>query len=287
MVTKRGRKNVVFCLSLVIFALWLVGSSTFAAEIVSFKGTTKTASGDFVTLTGKLTKPQGDGPFPAVVLLPGCGGIGKPNDDWANRLASWGYVALQVDSFRPRGETQICDKLLRVPFHIRAEDAYDAKSYLNGLPFVDRNRIGLLGQSHGGFATLASVSKSTYATSAALIDLFTDVTTNLEPPERNDLFRAAVALYPFCIGQLDDSNAPLLILIGELDSWCPAALCQMKMPSGKTSNEVILKIYPGAHHGFDMEGVDMVREHHRVLYDPVASADSIVQVKEFLAKQMK
>ena len=286
MLTKRGTKNnavISRCLvSITIFAIWLIGSTLLAAEVVSFKGTTKIASGGFVTLTGKLTKPQGDGPFPALVLMHGCAGINKSNDDWADKLANWGYVAFQVDSFGPRGESEICANIFRVPFQIRAEDAYDAKSYLIGLPFVDRNWIGLMGWSHGGCATLAAVSRSNYGTFAAFVG------TNLEPPKRNDLFRAAVAFYPFCIGQLDDANAPLLILIGELDTWCPAALCQMKMPSGKSANEVILKIYSGAYHCFDWEGVDFVAlQRYRVLYNAAASADSIVQVKEFLAKQMK
>ena len=284
MSTKRERKNVVVVCCLVIitiFAIWLIGSAAFAAETVSFKGTTKIKSGDFVTLTGKLTKPKGDGPFPAVVLMHGCRGIVKAYDDWADRLASWGYVALEVDSLGPRGLVDICATIFQVRFQIRAQDAYDAKSYLSRLPFVDRNRIGLMGWSHGGLATLASVSRSNYATSAAF------VTTNLEPPKQWVPFRAAVAFYPFCIGQLDDSNAPLLILIGELDTWCPAVLCQMKMPSGKTANEVILKIYPGNYHGFDLEGTDLVVQQHRILYNPAALADSIVQVKEFLAKHIK
>jgi len=281
MVTKRGSKNVIIGLSLVIFAIWLVGSSAFAAEAVSFKGTTKIASGDFVTLTGKLTKPQGDGPFPAVVLIHGCDGISKATDAWADKLASWGYVALEVDSLGPRGLSEICSNVWQLPHHIRAEDAYDAKSYLSGLSFVDRNRIGLMGWSHGGCGTLAAVSRQNYGTFAALAG------TNFEPSKRNGLFRAAIAFYPYCIGQLDDSNAPLLILVGELDTWCPAALCQMKMPSGKSANEVILKIYPGAYHGFDMEGVDMVWGKHRMVYNPSAFTDSIVQVKEFFAKYLK
>jgi dienelactone hydrolase len=110
----------------------------------------------------------------------------------------------------------------------------------------------------------------------------------MEPPNGWVPFRAAVAYYPLCRVQLGDTNAPLLILSGELDSWCPPASCQKNIPSGKIANEVILKIYPGAYHGFDMEGVDMVMlNRHRVLYNPAAHADSIIQVKDFFAKQMK
>lgn len=283
MAPKRKTRNVVCrCLVIItIFSIWLIGSSEIAAENVSFKGTTKTASGDFITLTSKFTKPKGDGPFPAVVLMHGCAGIGKANDDWADKLASWGYVALEVDSLRPRGLVDICANVVQLPFHMRAHDAYDAKSYLSGLPFVDRNRIGLMGWSHGGCGTLASVSKSNYAAFAAFVKV------KLEQPKGWPPFRAAVAFYPYCIGQLDDTNAPLLILSGELDTWCPAALCKKNMPSGKTANEVLLKIYPGAYHGFDYEGVDVAKGKHRVLYNPAAFADSIIQVKEFFAKQMK
>jgi dienelactone hydrolase len=286
MITKMAKKNVVVrwsLTSITVFTIWLVAASVIGAEVVSFKGTTKTASGDFVTLTGKLTKPQGDGPFPAVVLLHGCAGIDKCNDEWADKLASWGYVALEVDSLGPRGLSEICDDLTdQLHWTIRTQDAYDAKSYLSGVSFVDRNRIGLMGWSHGGITTLASVSRSNYARFAA------GITTKLEPPKRGDLFRAAVAFYPGCIGQLDDTNAPLLILIGELDNWSPAAWCERRMPSGKTANEVILKIYPGAYHRFDCEGIDTVRLRvYRLLYNPVASADSMVQVKEFFAKHLK
>jgi len=57
----------------------------------------------------KLTKPDGDGPFPAVVLLHGCGGMTSsyPNQ-WDQRLAEWGYVSLQVDSLTPRMISSIC-----------------------------------------------------------------------------------------------------------------------------------------------------------------------------------
>jgi len=60
-------------------------------------------------LTGKLTKPEGQGPFPALVLLHACDGL---REDvylpWMKRLRTWGYVALLVDSFGPRGEFNLC-----------------------------------------------------------------------------------------------------------------------------------------------------------------------------------
>lgn len=61
----------------------------------------------------------------------------------------------------------------------------------------------------------------------------------------------------------------------------------MRMRSGQTEPEVILKIYPDSHHAFDGEGVDMVVAGHRLLYNPMAAADAIVQVKEFLIKHLK
>ena len=258
----------------------LVGTATFtgAAETVTFKSTSKALGEARLMLAGKLTKPQGDGPFPAVVLLHGCGGIQKQRDDlWAERLVSWGYAALQVDSFRPRGDSNVCANRSLSNQYIpkRAQDAYDAKSYLAGLPSVDRNRIAVVGWSHGGWSTLAAISPTTWS----------------RTPRPSDPFSAAVVFYPYCDEPLDRMESPLLILIGGSDDWTPANLCQKFMPGGKTQHDVILKVYPGAFHGFDTEGLDrMVRGSsglHQMRYDPAAAADAVVQVKNFLGKNLK
>ena len=256
----------------VVILLLATSTTVIAAEIVKFKGTDTTKEGTPLMLRGRLTKPQGKGPFPAIVMLHGCGGVNTGRDtQWAERLASWGYATLQVYSFRSRGMTSICDDIPHMSFMIprRVKDACDAKSYLSGLPFIDRKRIALMGWSHGGWTALSVIDQ-----------------------KRDDPFRSAVAFYPYC-GQvsikkgLSNFNAPLLILIGEKDDWTLANLCSIRKRSGQTGYEVILKIYPDAYHDFDSVGLDGYLLGHRLLYNPVATADAIIQVKEFLAKHLK
>jgi dienelactone hydrolase len=223
---------------------------------------------------GTLIKPKGVGPFPAVVLLQGCEGMGGAGSDsynrWASRLKSWGYAALQVDSFDPRGDSFICndDDLMKKYVPIRAVDAHDAQFYLAQLKFVDAKRIAVMGWSHGALSTIASVS---------------------EMPGKDIVpFQASIAFYPYCYKTLDDLNAPLLILIGGLDDWCPAALCSANMPQeGKAKHEVILKIYQGAYHNFDWPDMDVIFMGHVLQYNRQAESDAIIQVKEFLEKHLK
>lgn len=241
-------------------------------DIVSFASSEANLFGAPLLLTGRLQKPPGDGPFPAVVLLHGCGGVQPKRDHiWAERLASWGYVTLQADSFRPRGITSVCtmggkesaDMLAR-----RVVDAYDARRYLTGLPFVDSKRVAVMGWSNGGATTL-----------------------NVLYPKRDDAFHVAVAMYPSCRKSLADLNAPLLILIGAKDDWTPAERCVEMMPSGKSSHEVTLQVYLDAYHAYDAIGKPRTvwgsqGSSHHLEHNPAAEKDSIVRVREFLGKYL-
>jgi dienelactone hydrolase len=255
----------------------LLGLMVFLTVIVIGCATTTTVTfegSESLTLKSTLIKPKGNGPFPAVVLLHGCEGMGGAGSDsynrWASRLKGWGYLILQVDSFGPRGDSFICsnDELMKKYVPKRAMDAYDAQSYLAGLRFVDPKRIAVMGWSHGALSTIASVS---------------------ETPGKNVVpFQASIAFYPYCYKTLDDLNAPLLILIGALDDWCPAALCSSNMPKqGKTKHEVILKVYPGAYHNFDWPDMDVIYMGHVLQYNRQAESDAIIQIKEFLEKHLK
>ena len=63
-----------------------------------------------------LYRPDGDGPFPAVVALHGCEGLKKGHggqiraslDEWGRRLSAAGFVVLFPDSFSSRGLAGQC-----------------------------------------------------------------------------------------------------------------------------------------------------------------------------------
>ena len=56
------------------------------------------------TLEAYLSKPEGAGPFPAVVSMHGCGGLSHSlRITEARDLNALGYVSLVVDSFATRG----------------------------------------------------------------------------------------------------------------------------------------------------------------------------------------
>lgn len=253
-----------------LLVFFVTASFAYAGEWVTFKAASK--SGEAFMLKGILTKPKGDGTFPAVVMMHGASGIegmGKYLDIWSQRLAGWGYISLLVDSFGPRGESDISGNPMSMSPQLRAQDAHDAKSYLAGLSFVKRNQIALMGWSHGGWTVLHAI----------------DEATSIQ--NRGDPFRLAIAFYPYCDVALRGLNAPLLILSGELDDWCPAQMCFLRIPSGKTPHEIILKIYPQAYHCFDYEGIDTSKEGHRLLYNAAAAGDANEQVKNFMVKYMK
>ena len=89
--------------------------------------------------------------FPAVVVLHECDGISSHSAAIADRLASWGYVALAVDSLGPRGVASRCDSIGSPE---QAFDACSARRYLAQQGFVDGARIAVLGQSMGGNAPM-------------------------------------------------------------------------------------------------------------------------------------
>jgi hypothetical protein len=61
-----------------------------------------------ISVTAYLARPNSEEPRPAIVLLHTCAGMSEFEEMWSDRLVTWGYVVLTVDSFTPRGVEYVC-----------------------------------------------------------------------------------------------------------------------------------------------------------------------------------
>src|SRR5438876_1384443 len=205
----------------------------------------------------EVLRPDGPGPFPAIVIVHDCSGLGGRSSGaphrWARELVSRGYAVLIPDSFSTRGFpngvcTDASPRRTDVSPARRVRDEYAALAHARTLAYVDGRHVGLMGGSHGGSTTLASM-------------LAPDGDTDPLARDKRAGFAAAVALYPSCApaarvwqsaSGVYRPIAPLLILIGEKDDWTPAEPCQrLAEAAQKAGYPVAIKIYPGAHHSFD------------------------------------
>ena len=203
---------------------------------VRFPSLDRDAAGAAVSLQGMLLLPRSampPGGYPAVIALHGCGGMYSIRDGHEQELAERmalraqmylreGYAVLFADSFRARGMREICTIKhgeRTVTAAQRRLDALGALGYLAARPDIARDRIALVGWSHGGSAALQAVNTR----DAAVAGFF-------ERPGAPPFFRAAVALYPGCVTPLKAGDryapgAPTRVHIGLLDDWTPAATC--------------------------------------------------------------
>jgi dienelactone hydrolase len=215
---------------------------------------TTAPSGAVEQIPATVARPEGAGPFPAIVIMHDCSGLGPRSSGapgrWARELVARGYGVLMADSFTTRGVpdgvcTTASTRGVDVSPERRARDAYAALAYLRTLPSIDGRRVGIMGGSHGGTTTLATMQAP-------------DGDADPLAAERRRGFAAGVALYPRCATRQGPLRAgadgvyravaPLLILIGGADDWTPAEHCRALAATGE---RVAIKIYPGAHHSFD------------------------------------
>src|SRR5258705_1082523 len=233
-------------------ALWTVAAVRGGCPVGGLQGpatATPTPAGTPEWIPIQIQKPDGPGPFPAVVIMHDCSGLGPSSSGapgrWARELVGRGYVVLMPDSFTTRGFpaglcTNPSPRRNDVGPSRRVRDAYAALAHLRTLPFVDGSRVGLMGGSHGGATTLAA----------------------MVAPIASPGFRAAVALYPGCAPWLrsgttgaDDGYRPAgppPILIGGKDGRNPAQPRLLLADAAqRAGSPVMIKVYPGAYHSFD------------------------------------
>jgi dienelactone hydrolase len=259
--------------------LVFVSASAFALPLLAATGARaepetvyfKSADGK-TEIVGYLYKPEGPGPHPAIVLLPGRAGpySTKYNKDctdvgrgitsdcnagtlsmrhkmWGEFWAGKGLLALLPDSFGPRGVGKGFPRFSHGQHErdstnektVRPFDAEGALTYLRARDDVADKPVFLQGWSNGGSTTLNVMTRQAAKSG----------------------FRAALAFYPGCgkDALIDDkkivTTAPVALFMGEADEEVSPAECK-KVAKGSidASTPFTDTFYPGATHDFDDPG---------------------------------
>lgn len=223
-------------------------------------------------IVGYLFKPAGNGPFPAMVLLHGRGGLYSTNANkactlvaqsvaspcnattlskrhrmWGEYWAGRGYFALFADSFGPRGKGRgfgrfTHDDPEREDVNertVRPLDAEGALAYLKERGDVIANNIFLQGWSNGASTALNVVFRQGM---------------------KGEGFRAVLAFYPGCgpeslLGRTLVTKTPVTLLLGSEDEEVSPTICQRVAERSRAAGSPIdVLLYQGATHGFDDPG---------------------------------
>jgi dienelactone hydrolase len=242
-----------------------------------------------VTLKATVYRPEGTGPFPAIIGMHDCAGLTNSSGavaskyrEWAQLLVKDGFIVLFPESYGSRGFGNQCTTRNRPvrPDRERVADANASRRWLEQQPDVRADRISLLGWSNGGSSVLWTV----------------------RPPRKSDDkpdFRSAVALYPAC-RRLDSTawstRVPTLILMGAADDASSPQDCERMVAGAKgRSARIAIVVYPGAFHDFDHPSrPPQVRTGYAFSADgsgrihtgtnAAARADSLKRVPQWLAR---
>lgn len=230
-----------------------------------------------------MRSPSGDGPFPAVILMHGCSGlggaVGRGMARHADHLVDAGFVALILDSFTSRRINSTCTSSSKAAEStlFRQYDAIHALRHVQGLPEVDPANVFLMGQSEGGgvAAKLAAHHLSSIVKDDELVE------ASAQP-----WFAAIVAYYPWCPHVPKWLDTPLLVLSGEEDDWTPSLGCFWHRTVVKGAPYDV-KIYEDAHHSFDLPMPVQRYVGYTVGGHPAAAADSRTRMIAWFREHMR
>lgn len=117
---------------------------------------------DGTEIHGFLFRPEGEGPFPAVVYPHG-GPTSVYGDQWdghAQYFVEKGYAWFGINF---RGSTTYGREFERANYDVwgvaDTEDCLAAADYLSSLEWVDGDRIGIFGASYGSYMALAALAR--------------------------------------------------------------------------------------------------------------------------------
>lgn len=216
----------------------------------------------------RLEKPEGDGPFPAVIMVSGCSGFEFMKghyDAVQSQLVELGFVTLRVNYLAARNATTCWPD---VPANDVADDICIAAEHLKQQTFVKKGAINVIGWSWGGAGAFRALRR----------------TPSREPAQVD----AVVAYYPHCnAARKWDSEVPVLVLAGAIDSVSPFKACETLFSYLPKRHKVTVRVYDDAHHCFDNFELQTEMQHFSggtLGYNEAAAKSAWMEVTNFLLK---
>ena len=148
-----------------------------------------------------------------------------------------GFATFELKSFKSRDIESTVGSQVEVTTAMMILDAYRALEKLSEHQNIDKNKVSITGWSLGGAVSLFS----------AWLPIKNAITKEVS-------FASHLPIYPPCFvdpENTDFTDAPIHILIGEIDNWTPAKPCTEFVKKINKKGNVGLTIYPNAHHSFD------------------------------------
>jgi dienelactone hydrolase len=213
---------------------------------------------------GQFHKPEGQGPFPTVIILQSCGGNTPTlTDFWPKQLASMGYASFVIDSLGARG-ARYCDRMYTRYLGLwdMADDAYSALDHLKKKPEVAPNRFAVMGFSLGAMAINQEILSST------------------KPREAGE-FNGAISFYGLC-ERLTGAYPwrPVLEITAEHDTrHHPSCAALANKPN------ITVVTYSDTYHAFDDQKNYVMSKDvggNNMLYSERATQQSVMAVQNFL-----
>ncbi len=199
-------------------------------------------NGEREEIYGRLSLPKKiTGKIPAVIIMHASGGVYSWRElKIAKLLKKSGIAAFVPYSFKARGFTNTKSTMeTGTTFGTRIADALSALNFLSTHPDIDKNRIGIMGYSSGGFASLLTHDKKV---------LKQMVEGDLKFAAHLNVFAGSILLFK----ENQPTNSPMLFLIGEKDNACPIEKVLANVERLKNAGgDIETIVYPKAHHVFD------------------------------------
>src|ERR1700754_3401297 len=196
-------------------------------------------------VSGTLHLPtQAPQPFPCMVILTSSAGVQRHREHfYAQALNEAGVAALIIDSFTGRGVRRtVADQTLVSAAQMEG-DAFAALALLRADKRIDPARIGVMGVSKGGGATLNAAIAVRQRWRRGF----------------DHLFDLHVAICPGATSQHRDPatyGRPIYFMLAGRDDYTPAPLAidYAERMRAAGNRRVKVKVFSGAHHGWESLG---------------------------------